>query len=46
MADKKNKTWVDYKTIKEKVGIYDILNHYGLSDDMMISSTTMVYQMI
>ena len=26
--------WVDFKVIKEKVGMVDILKHYGLLDDL------------
>ena len=34
MSSKNNKNWVDYTEIKEKVGIYDVLHYYGLTDEM------------
>jgi DNA primase len=33
MTLKKNKNWVDFKEIKSKVGIEDILSHYGLLEN-------------
>jgi len=34
MVVKNNKDWIDFKEIKTKVGIYDVLHHYGFSDTM------------
>ncbi len=30
----KAKTWVDFKAVKEKVGMMDILKHYGILNDL------------
>ena len=31
---RKNTEWVDFKKVKERVSMLDIINHYGLGDQL------------